>query len=57
MESRNTCDTSMIDKIGKIQHQMYIRNTLSFSKSNRMHEICLRLFLHRYNKEKALAFM
>ena len=27
----------------------FVRKTLSFSKSNRMHEICLRLFLHRYN--------
>ena len=35
----------------------FVRKTLSFSKSNRMHEICLHLFLHRYNTEKALAFM
>jgi insertion element IS1 protein InsB len=34
-----------------------VRKTLSFSKSDVMHEICLRLFLHRYNTEKALAFM
>jgi len=27
----------------------FVRKTLSFSKSERMHEICLRLFLHRYN--------
>ncbi len=27
----------------------FVRKTLSFSKSDRMHEICLRLFLHRYN--------
>jgi insertion element IS1 protein InsB len=26
-----------------------VRQSLSFSKSDRMHEICLRLFLHRYN--------
>jgi hypothetical protein len=26
-----------------------VRKSLSFSKSDRMHEICLRLFLHRYN--------
>ena len=25
------------------------RKTLSFSKSAEMHELCLRLFLHRYN--------
>jgi IS1 family transposase len=27
----------------------FVRKTLSFSKSERMHEICLRLFIHRYN--------
>lgn len=27
----------------------FVRKTLSFSKSEEMHEICLRLFLHRYN--------
>ncbi len=27
----------------------FVRKTLSFSKSDRMHEICLRLFLHRYD--------
>lgn len=27
----------------------FVRKTLSFSKSERMHEVCLRLFIHRYN--------
>jgi len=27
-----------------------VRNTLSFSKSDEMHEACLELFLHRYNE-------
>jgi insertion element IS1 protein InsB len=27
----------------------FVRKTLSFSKSETMHEVCLRLFLHRYN--------
>ena len=27
----------------------FVRRTLSFSKSEAMHETCLRLFLHRYN--------
>ncbi len=27
----------------------FVRKTLSFSKSEVMHEVCLRLFLHRYN--------
>lgn len=29
----------------------FVRKTLSFSKSSMMHEACLRLFLHRYNRE------
>lgn len=27
----------------------FVRKTLSFSKSDEMHEICLHLFIHRYN--------
>ncbi len=34
----------------------FVRKTLSFSKSDVMHEICLFLFLHRYNNELALSF-
>lgn len=34
----------------------FVRKTLSFSKSDAMHEICLFLFLHRYNSELALSF-
>jgi IS1 family transposase len=35
----------------------FVRETLSFSKSLVMHEICLRLFLHRYNLERASILM
>ncbi len=31
----------------------FVRKTLSFSKSDRMHEICLRLFVHHYNLTRA----
>ncbi len=31
----------------------FVRKTLSFSKSDRMHEICLRLFIHQYNLSRA----
>jgi IS1 family transposase len=31
----------------------FVRKTLSFSKSTVMHYICLSLFLHRYNLERA----
>ncbi|MGI8468273.1 MAG: hypothetical protein ACR2N3_07455 [Pyrinomonadaceae bacterium] len=34
----------------------FVRKTLSLSKSDIMHEICLFLFLHRYNNELALSF-
>ncbi len=29
----------------------FVRKTLSFSKSDEMHEVCLKLFLHRYNAD------
>jgi insertion element IS1 protein InsB len=32
----------------------FVRMTLSFSKSVLMHEACLLLFLHRYNRERAI---
>ncbi len=32
----------------------FVRMTLSFSKSVVMHEACLLLFLHRYNRERAI---
>jgi IS1 family transposase len=35
----------------------FVRATLSFSKSPVLHEICLRLFLHRYNMERASILM
>ena len=31
----------------------FVRKTLSFSKLDAMHEICLRLFLHEYNLDRA----
>ncbi len=31
----------------------FVRRTLSFSKCDHMHEICLRLFLHEYNRSRA----
>ena len=34
----------------------FVRKTLSFSKCFSMHEICLKLFLHRYNTELLLSF-
>lgn len=34
----------------------FVRKTLSFSKSDAMHEICLFLFLHRYNNKLTLSY-
>jgi insertion element IS1 protein InsB len=34
----------------------FVRKSLSFSKSDTMHELCLRLFLHDYNQSLALSF-
>ena len=31
----------------------FVRKTLSFSKSDKMHTACLMLFIHRYNRERA----
>ncbi|MBA3248659.1 MAG: hypothetical protein H0T63_11345 [Pyrinomonadaceae bacterium] len=33
----------------------FVRKTVSFSKCERMHDICLRLFLHEYNCALALS--
>jgi insertion element IS1 protein InsB len=33
----------------------FVRKSLSFSKSDMMHELCLRLFLYDYNKSLALS--
>lgn len=35
----------------------FVRKTLSFSKSDKMHLACLHLFLHRYNLERAQSFL
>lgn len=35
----------------------FVRKTLSFSKSLVMHEACLKLFLHRHNRERAITLM
>jgi IS1 family transposase len=35
----------------------FVRRTLSFSKSEKMHEACLHLFIHRYNSHHALTLI
>jgi IS1 family transposase len=57
---KETGETAHVERWNNTLRQRlgrFVRETLSFSKSDAMHEICLCLFLHRYNKEKAMAFM
>ena len=35
----------------------FVRKTLSFSKSSLMHTACLKLFLHRYHRDRAIMLM
>ncbi|MBC8162989.1 MAG: IS1 family transposase, partial [Roseiflexaceae bacterium] len=52
-ESRQTalverCNNTLRQRLGRL-----VRKSLSFSKSLLMHDICIRLFLARYNQERA----
>jgi IS1 family transposase len=42
-------DNTLRQRLGR-----FVRKSLSFSKCWLMHEGCLRLFLHRYNQERAI---
>ena len=51
---KETGETAHIERFNNTIRQRlarFVRKTLSFSKSEEMHEICLRLFLYRYNTE------
>ena len=51
---KETGETAHIERFNNTLRQRlarFVRKTLSFSKSDEMHEICLRLFLYRYNME------
>jgi insertion element IS1 protein InsB len=53
---KETGETAHVERWNNTLRQRlarFVRNTLSFSKSPIMHEVCLRLFLHRYNLERA----
>ncbi len=52
---KETGETAHIERWNNTLRQRlgrFVRKTLSFSKSSVMHDICLRLFLHRYNLER-----
>ena len=51
---KETGETAQIERFNHTLRQRlarFVRKTLSFSNSDEMHEICLRLFLYRYNME------
>jgi insertion element IS1 protein InsB len=53
---KETGETAHVERWNNTLRQRlarFVRQTLSFSKSPVMHELCLRLFLHRYNLERA----
>jgi len=53
---KETGETAHVERWNNTLRQRlgrFVRKTLSFSKSTVMHYICLSLFLHRYNLERA----
>jgi IS1 family transposase len=57
---KETGETAHVERWNNtLRHRLarFVRKTLSFSKSLFMHEACLRLFLHRYNRERASILM
>jgi IS1 family transposase len=54
---KETGETAHVERWNNTLRQRlarFVRMTLSFSKSILMHEACLLLFLHRYNRERAI---
>ncbi len=57
---KETGETAHVERWNNTLRQRlgrFVRKTLSFSKSLSMHDACLRLFLHRYNRERAAILM
>ena len=51
---KETGETAHVERWNNTLRQRlarFVRKTLSFSKSFIMHQICLRLFFHRYNQD------
>ena len=44
-----TCHIERFNNINRQRLGRFVRKTLSFSKCDKMHEMCLRLFLHEHN--------
>jgi insertion element IS1 protein InsB len=57
---KETGETSHVERWNNTLRQRlarFVRKTRSFSKSDRMHEVCLALFIHRYNRERAISLL
>jgi insertion element IS1 protein InsB len=57
---KETGETAHVERWNNTLRQRlarFVRQTLSFSKSLLMHHACLLLFLHRYNRERAIMLM
>jgi insertion element IS1 protein InsB len=57
---KETGETAHVERWNNTLRQRlarFVRKTLSFSKSLVMHDACLKLFLHRYNLERAISLM
>jgi insertion element IS1 protein InsB len=57
---KETGETAHVERWNNTLRQRlarFVRKTLSFSKSFVMHDACLKLFLHRYNLERAAILM
>lgn len=54
---KDSGETAHVERFNNTLRQRvgrFVRRTLSFSKSDEMHEVCLELFLHRYNADVIL---
>jgi IS1 family transposase len=51
-EEGGTCHVERWNNTLRQRLSRFVRKTLSFSKSRRMHDCCLKLFIHRYNLER-----
>ena len=45
-----TCHVERFNGVLRQRLARFVRRTLSFSKNDEMHEVCLRLFLHEHNR-------
>jgi IS1 family transposase len=52
-ESGETAHVERFNNTLRQRLSRFVRRTLSFSKSEVMHEACLLLFIHRYNRDRA----